>query len=73
MTAQDEMNKLNLSQQRALRAVLRGRGRPVVFHVNERVSKVTAEFKYDSGLHVAHHVMLGKRGRIVFHEVQKIN
>ena len=73
MNAAAEMQKLNPSQKRALRQALRGRGLAQTFRVDAKINKVYAEFIYDSGLRVAHHIMLGQRGRIVFHEVQKIN
>ena len=73
MTAAAEMQKLNPSQKRALHKALRGRGLAQTVYVDARINKVYAEFVYNSGLRVAHHIMLGQRGRIVFHEVQKIN
>ena len=73
MTAAAEMQKLNPSQKRALYKALRGRGLAQTFHVDAKINKVYAEFVYDSGSSVAHHIMLGQRGRIVYHEIQKIN
>jgi hypothetical protein len=73
MTSQQaQLDKLNASQQRALRTALKGRGAPVALVVDEAISKATVEFKYASGLHVAHFLMFGPRGRVVYHDTQRI-
>lgn len=63
-----EMNKLNPRQRRALRGALFGRGLASLISVDEKTGKATVEFQYD-GKRIAHWIMLGQRGRIVYHEV----
>ncbi len=70
MTA--EMNKLNTSQRRALRSELWGRGAASLISVDEKISKVTVEFEHSNGKRFAHWLMLGPRGRIVYHDVSRI-
>jgi len=70
MTA--EMSKLNPSQRRALRSELCGRGAAALISVDEAISKVTVEFKHSNGKRFAHWLMLGPRGRVVYHDVSRI-
>ena len=70
MTA--EINKLNNLQIRSLRRQLSGRGQVAAISVNERISAVTVEFVHANGKRFAHHLMLGPRGRIVYHEIARV-
>jgi len=40
--------------------------------VDEAISKVTVEFKHSNGKRFAHWLMLGPRGRVVYHDVSRI-
>lgn len=75
MTANEmiaEINKLNNLQIRSLRHQLLGRGQAAAVSVNERISAVTVEFDHDNGKRFAHHLMLGPRGRVVYHEIARV-
>lgn len=70
MTA--EINKLNNLQIRSLRHQLSGRGQAAAISVDERISTVTVEFDHANGKRFAHYLMLGPRGRIVYHEIARV-
>jgi hypothetical protein len=63
-----ELDKLNKQQLRALRHVLAGRGVAKSINVDHQISKATVTFGLSNGLEVTHFIMLGPRGRIVYHE-----
>ena len=63
-----ELDKLNKQQLRALRHVLAGRGVAKSIHVDKAIGKATVTFGLSNGKDVSHFILLGPRGRIVYHE-----
>ena len=63
-----QLDKLNKYQLRALRQTLAGRGVAKSIHVDKATDKATVTFGLPNGLEVTHFIMLGPRGRIVYHE-----
>ena len=63
-----EIDKLNKHQIRSLRKVLAGRGVAKSINVDQQISKVTVTFERSNGKEVSHFILLGPRGRIIYHD-----